>query len=439
MKVTGVEVRFEEHRYRTPYMFGGREVDRVTLCNVECRVEDAGGRTARGFGSMPLGNQWAWPSQKLDYAQTLEAMKGIALAAAPWPQQAGAAHPLRLGWEVEAQALRFAASLRLAEAVPKLAVLVAISPLDAALHDAYGKLLRRPAWHTYGPEHAPPLDEFLGADFRGKYGHAYLRRRPVGRVALFHSVGASDPLLPSDIQTKLDDGLPQALGDWIAYNGIIRIKIKLNGADILADIERTVVIDRIAAEAQARRGVKHWLYCVDFNERCPNVDALLEYLRKVKERAPSGFDRILYVEQPTARDLRADRANAMHKAAALRPVVIDESLVDRETLQLAREMGYTGVALKACKGQTQTVLMAAAAQQDKMFLCVQDLTCPGASFVHSVGIAAWVPGAAGVEGNARQYVPSANQGWAEKHPGLFRVTDGWLRTTGMTRPGLGAV
>ena len=67
----------------------------------------------------------------------------------------------------------------------------------------------------------------------------------------------------------------------------------------------------------------------------------------------------------------------MHEAAKLKPVVIDESLTDLERLLLAREMGYTGVALKACKGQSQALLMAAAAQKYSMFLCVQDLTCPG--------------------------------------------------------------
>ena len=38
----------------------------------------------------------------------------------------------------------------------------------------------------------------------------------------------------------------------------------------------------------------------------------------------------------------------------------DEGLVDLQSLLVAREMGYTGVALKACKGQTQTLLLAAA-------------------------------------------------------------------------------
>ena len=138
---------------------------------------------------------------------------------------------------------------------------------------------------------------------------------------------------------------------------------------------------------------------------------VVECLRRIRDRSPEGFERILYVEQPTARDLKANRQNVMHEAARLRPVVIDESLTDLESLMLAREMGYTGVALKACKGQSQTVLMAAAAQKYKMFLCVQDLTCPGASLIHSVGISARVPAVAGIEANARQYVPAANEPW----------------------------
>src|SRR5207248_4340475 len=145
------------------------------------------------------------------------------------------------------------------------------------------------------------------------------------------------------------------------------------------------------------------------------------------------------IEQPTARDLRKDRANVMHEAARLRPVVIDESLTDFEALLLAREMGYTGVALKACKGQSQAMLMAAAAQKFGMFLCVQDLTCPGASLIHSAGLAAHIPGVAAIESNARQYVPAANQPWEERFPGIFRITDGTMATGELTGPGLGAV
>jgi hypothetical protein len=102
-------------------------------------------------------------------------------------------------------------------------------------------------------------------------------------------------------------------------------------------------------------------------------------------------------------------------------------------------MGYTGVALKACKGQAQALLMGAAAQKYKMFLCVQDLTCPGASLIHSAGLAAHVPGVAAIEANSRQYVPAANKGWEERFPGIFDVRDGWVRTGQLTKPGLSAV
>ena len=129
----------------------------------------------------------------------------------------------------------------------------------------------------------------------------------------------------------------------------------------------------------------------------------------------------------------------MHEAAKLRPVVIDESLIDLESLLLAREMGYTGVGAEGVQGAEPALLMAAAAQKFGMFLCVQDLTCPGASLVHSAGIAARVPGNAGIEANARQFVPSANAAWEARFPGVFTIRDGVMHTGQLTGPGLGAV
>ena len=127
----------------------------------------------------------------------------------------------------------------------------------------------------------------------------------------------------------------------------------------------------------------------------------------------------------------------MDAAAKIKPVVIDESLVDYESLLLARELGYSGVALKACKGQSEALLMAAAAQKFGMFLCVQDLTCPGASFLHSASLAARIPGVAAIEGNGRQYCPAANRGWTERFPTMFRITNGTVGTAALDGPGLG--
>jgi hypothetical protein len=72
-------------------------------------------------------------------------------------------------------------------------------------------------------------------------------------------------------------------------------------------------------------------------------------------------------------------------------------------------------------------------------LCVQDLTCPGASLIHSAGLAAHVPGVAAIEANSRQYVPAANKGWDKKFPGIFVVTDGMMKTAVLKGPGLSAV
>jgi hypothetical protein len=85
------------------------------------------------------------------------------------------------------------------------------------------------------------------------------------------------------------------------------------------------------------------------------------------------------------------------------------------------------------------MLMAAAAQKYKMFLTVQDLTCPGAALIHSVGIATHVPGVAGIEANARQYMPAANKPWESRFPGIFRISDGTMRTAMLNSPGLSAI
>ncbi len=445
VRITDVAFAFEDHRYRTPIKFGGVAVERATLLNVTCHVETKAGKRASGFGSMPLGNVWSFPSRTLSYDQTLAAMKTLATQIAlVYQAYLEFGHPLDITHPLEPlcmqAATQVAHELQLGEPIPPLCTLVVASAFDAALHDGFGKVHGLNCYHTYGPDFLPPdLERFLGPDFRGARLDTFLLPEPRPRLPLYHLVGALDALEDSDLTQRLDDGVPQTLGEWIHADGLTHLKIKLNGDDLNWDVERVVRVDRISAEIQKQRKVTNWHYSLDFNERCASVDYLLEFLARLEERTPEGFRRVQYIEQPTARDLKANRHNAMHRASAIRPVVIDESLVDLESMLLAREMGYTGVALKACKGQTQSLLLAAAAQKFGLFLCVQDLTCPGASFIHSAGLAAHVPGVAAIEGNARQYMPAANQTWADQFPGIFRVTNGEIETGCLTGPGLGAV
>lgn len=443
--VDELKISYEDFLYRTPIKFGGNVLDRVTLQNVHCTLHNRAGKVAHGFGSMPLGNVWSWPSHVHPYAQTLAAMKAVGEKVAKLTtDNKEFGHPIEINLALEPAylkaALEVATEQQLTEPIPKLCILVTASPFDAAIHDAYGKLYGLNCYHTYGPEFFNrDLGDFLGAEYRGEQLDQYVMKEPKARMPLYHLVGALDPLEESDIVKKVGDGLPETLAEWIMFNGLTHLKIKLNGSDLDWDVNRVLNIEKTAVAIQQKRGIASWITSCDFNEKCPNEEYLVGFLRKIQEKAPAAFDRLQYVEQPTKRDLKADRANVMHAASKIKPVVIDESLVDQETLMLSREMGYTGEALKACKCQSQVLLMAAVGQKYKMFLCVQDLTCPGASLIQSASLSAHIPGVAAIEANARQYCPAANEPWIKKFPDIFIVKDGTMGTACLNGPGLGAV
>jgi L-alanine-DL-glutamate epimerase-like enolase superfamily enzyme len=446
IRVRDVYFEYEDFRYRTPIKFGGVALDRVTILNVRMVVEGGDGKSASGFGSMPLGNVWAFPSRVLTYDQTLGAMRFLASRVAEDYRTCGlSGHPIDITHKLEPEFFLagndFTALHRWTEPVPKLAVLVVASAFDAALHDAFGKLHELNCYQTYGPEFLEhDLGDYLGAEFDGLRLHDFITTEPKPKMPLYHLVGALDPLTPADVKAPVGDGLPEHLGEWIRRDGLTHLKIKLNGDDLGWDVDRCVGVNAVAEEeAKFRRGNNRFWYSLDFNERCQNVEYLLDFLRQLKARTPAGYDRVQYVEQPTARDLAANPQNKMHDAAKLKPVVIDESLLDLESLKLAMEMGYTGVAFKACKGQTQSLLLAAAAQKYGLFRCVQDLSCVGASLIHSAGLAAHIPGVAAIESNGRQYCPVANAPWDAKFPGVFTIKDGQMNTAILNGPGLGAV
>lgn len=445
IRIVDVRHQTEDHAYRTPIKFGGVALDRATLLNAEVVVEGADGKRATGFGSMPLGNVWSFPTPNLVYEQTLGAMRTIADRAAKLYRETKiGGHPIRITMDLETDLFKSSDAIgveqKLGEPVPHLAALVAASPFDAALHDAYGKLFNKPVWHCYGPEFlGEDLGSFLGAEYSGIRLDDQLKPLPEPRLPLYHLVGALDPLDKSEVVKPVGDGLPETLEEWIPRDGLSHLKIKLNGDDINWDVKRVLRIEEVAQRAMPIKKVSHWRYSLDFNERVSHEDKLLEFLARLEELSPQAYSRIAYIEQPTKRDLKADRANTMHRASARIPVVIDESLLDLETLMLAREMGYTGAALKACKGQSQSLLMAAAARKHGMFLCVQDLTCVGASLLHSASLASWVKGISAIEANGRQYLPAANNPWADQVPGVFRIPDGHMATACLGGIGLAGI
>lgn len=443
IRLLDVRCQTETISFRAPLKFGGRVVTDCVLLNVTADVQTRDGRSGQGQGSMPMSNAWAWPSATASGEQTLSAMidfgEQVTAAAADYKQHG---HPLEITHDLASEHARLAEricrGLGLAEPMPRLAQLVSASPVEAAIHDAFGRALGANSYDLLSAEFVNrDLASYLTPEFAGEYLDRYTSREPKGRMPLYHLVGALDPLTEGDLTARIGDGLPETLPEWINHNGLTHMKIKLNGDNLAWDVDRVVAVERVASEAQTPRGCTSWNYSLDFNEKCANVQYVLDFLAQLQQRSPAAFQRVHYIEQPTHRDLKAHPENRMHEAAKIKPVVIDESLVDFESLQLCREMGYSGVALKACKGHSEALLMGAAAQKYGMFLCVQDLTCPGFSFLHSATLCARIPTVAAIEGNSRQYCPAGNHGWSERFPSMFHITDGTLGTNVLNGVGLG--
>jgi len=444
IRIERISFGYDEHVFRAPVGFAGAVVDRASMVTVRCSVRTAGGKVASGFGSMPFNHTFSFPSKKLTNVAKNDAMKALAaeLAKVTGSHQEFA-HPIEINWDLAPLYVKAAAEvsahLRLADPIPKLCTLVTAAAFDAAIHDAFGKANAMNCFDTLGPHFMNyDLSRYLGAEYKGKYPSHYLLRQHKPRMTLCHLISSVDPIETFQNKNPIKDGLPETLPEWINYNGLIEFKIKVNGTDLKWDVERVMHIDQVTTRTLEKRGVKDWTYLLDFNEKCPNVDYFIQFCRQLKEKMPMGYRRIKYTEQPTARDLKAHPENDMHEAAKLCPVVIDESLIDVESLLLARKLGWTGAAVKSPKGLTHMILIASVAGKEKIFLCGGDMSCPGAALIQTANLQARVPTITSIEANARQYLPQANKAWESRFPGMFHVTDGKLRTQEINGPGLGA-
>lgn len=442
-KIAVVEAESEKfpYLYRSPLKFGGRVVKDVTVFRVALSLEDQNTKKkAHGIGEMTMGTAWAWPSTSLSPEMALKtvivlAERIVAAATSLLADQ----HPLHLASQIKPIAKRLAeelaASMKLTEAIPDLAIALAVSPLDIALHDAYGRLHSKSSFDCFTHEHVgTDLSHFLGEEFLGKDFSEIIAPKTAPTLFLYHLVGSLDPLSKDDLNRKIDDGLPETLEDWIRSQQLSHLKIKLTGKELDADVGRVVEIDRIASRAFP---TKPFSYSLDFNEACENEDYVIDFLERLERLNREAVPKIHYIEQPMGRDLRLRKEVTMHRVSRLKPVVIDESLTDLEMLRFAKQQGYSGVAVKACKGISDSILLSAAAKQWGMKIYVQDLTCIGGSFMASASLASRIQGVTAVEGNGRQYCPAGNKDWESLYRPMFKILGGVVPTELLSGVGMG--
>ena len=447
ISILDVVVSFTYKTFRAKLKFGGAvkgpSARSAADLNVSVLAETRRGSRARGHGSMVLGSSWSWPSQSVPSVLVTDCMRGLAIRfGGELRRRAGCAHPMEHALEAESTLLELAEEMvrqyELPASMPKLCALVVGAPFDAALHDAFGKANGIDAYDGLGPEHLDwDLSRYLGPAFTGRYPADHVRPAYVPALPVFHLVGAADPLTPADVrEDDPQDRYPADLGAWIERDGVFCLKIKLRGNDLEWDIDRTLSVERVARENLERRGRDELYLTADANEMCEDIDYVIGYLRRVREASNPAYESLLYVEQPTTRDLFA-RPLPVHRAAELKPVLADEALSGLEAMDEAIRQGYTGIALKTCKGQSNSLLMLAKATEAGIPYSVQDLTLTGPGLVQSVGFAARINPIMGVEANARQFCPAASARAEAVHPGIFRARDGVLTTDTIRGPGFG--
>ena len=440
----GAALYFLPVQTRVALKFGAETLTQVTCARACVKVSDEQGRTAEGWGETPLSVQWVWPSATA-YEERHAALKAFCLELADlWASIRTRGHPIELGHGFLETVLPGwlqgfnQRHRRGREPMPWLAALVCCSPFDLAVHDAYGQLHGCPTYETY---HAGFMNRDLGCylrsaqqsgvSFQGKYPADFLTARRSDSLVAWHLVGGLDLLEASELTGKEpDDGYPVLLEDWIRRDGLQCLKVKLRGNDAEWDWSRLVKVGSIGLE----NGVC-WL-SADFNCTVTDAQYVNVILDRLRDEQPRIYGMILYVEQPFPYDLERHRMD-VRSVSGRKPLFLDESAHDWRLVQLGRELGWSGVALKTCKTQTGALLSACWARAHGMSLMVQDLTNPMLAQIPHVLLAAHAGTIMGVETTAMQFYPDASRPEAAVHPNLYQRRQGKVQLASLRGPGFG--
>jgi L-alanine-DL-glutamate epimerase-like enolase superfamily enzyme len=441
--VRGVTLYLLPVRTRVPLKFGPEALTEVTCARVCVTVSDRNGRMAAGWGETPLSVQWVWPGQ-MSYTDRLGCLKEFCRALAEaWAGSDIRGHPIEVGHDFKEQVLpglwkEAKVKVPNCASMPWLAALVCCSAFDIAVHDAYGKLLRRDVYETYGPEFMNrDLAAFLHSarnekvSFSGLYPADFVvHPRPI-LLRAWHLVGGLDLIEEAELTgAEPKDGYPVLLGEWVERDGLKCLKVKLRGNDWEWDYERLV---KVGCLAQSRE--VDWL-SADFNCTVTDPAYVNTLLDRLRDEQPRVYGMILYVEQPFPYELRENPID-VHAVSARKPLFLDESAHDWQLIRFGRELGWSGVALKTCKTQTEAILSACWSKAHGMSLMVQDLTNPMLAQVPHVLLAAGVGTIMGVETNCMQFYPEASSLEEVVHPGLYRRRNGIVDLGTLRGPGFG--
>lgn len=436
MRDTDVSIQRAETDFRAitlahPLTLSGGAVTEISLALVSLTVINRAGAVATGRGASILSVPWSWPTSRLPAQQRDSALRELTSQLARERVDAEPTDPIA-GWSELIGVLdpiRAKVSARIAadEPIPHLAATLAVGAVDNALHDAWARAAGRSAYTMYdGAFLDADLAGPLGPDFAGHYPGEYLSP-PRRDLPVQHVVSPTDPLLPHEPAAA---GRP--LTEWLARENLRHLKIKLMGRDPAADADRVVAIYAVAR----RHGNAGPFLSLDPNEAYASSAAVVEFLDAIRCRDQGAADAITYIEQPVPRG--ATLAAAGPGSPALRiPVLIDEGLTELSNLHTLTDSGWSGVVIKASKGQTFALLAHSYARAHGLHLTMQDLTATDLALRHSARLASVLACTSPqFEYNSRQYAPRANDQLRATDPRLVTVEDGHVAIEPPTTPGI---
>ncbi len=419
-RVLAAGVEFIERRLESPLRLSSGTITDLTEARAWTRVRVAD-REAIGRGSVYLSDVWAWPDPARPHPERDRAMRAVcSTLAGRLPELAGPpGHPLQLGLRLHG-AIAATEGGPLRTAAPLLARVLCASPFDAAIHDATGIALGRSAFALYeDPAPIADADHLFGT---GGAVEAIRRvlRPPRQALDAWWVVGR-------------DEGVDAELAQG-AERGFRCYKLKLLGQ---TDAGQEAAWTSHVFRQLRNLGVASPVLSADANGGYASAEGFEGYLDALESLDGEAYAALRYVEQPTGGDLRSS-AHDWHDIGRRKPVIADEGLTGLEALDLIAGQGWSGIAIKTCKGHSICLVAAAWAAQRHLRIAMQDLTNPGYAAIHAALFAARLSTINGVELNSPQFTPDANRAWLPRLAGIFEPRDGRHHIAHPDAPGLGS-
>jgi L-alanine-DL-glutamate epimerase-like enolase superfamily enzyme len=413
-----------------PFVISGRTIDWFTLAVVEVDVRNRLGVVASGRGASILSVPWAWPRSVMSVESRDLILRDLTYRFAEHVCGLPPTDPVQHWLDARAGLMETAAKASAAapesESIPPLAALLPLGAVDNALHDGWARAADRPAHTMYtGRYLGRDLGAVFGPPFSGRWPGEYLTS-PRSRVEIQHVVGVTDPLKPADAGAD-----ERSVQEWLSAERARHLKVKVGAHDPHEDAWRVAAVHRIGRDL----GIDASL-AIDPNEGYAKPEELAALLDELDRIDPAAGRAVAYVEQPVPRDSTPDPM-ALAEIGHRVPIIMDEGLVDLHTLGELRAAGWSGVVIKAGKGQSAALLAHAVAKASGLYVTVQDLTAVDSAFHHSARLASVLDlSSPHLEYNSRQYAPAANSRLATEWPDLAAVRDGAVTVPSPVGPGI---